>query len=398
MRCPKCHYLSFEPEPRCRNCGYDLAVPEADLVLRPAAESPAPLADLTLKEPPRVQSRRGPASLGLIHPADDHEPAAAVPARAAVAVSAPAAVAASAPAAVAEPVRTPMSEPVREFAARALPVHDVRVELSSLQSETPASPLLSQPARREPVRSPQPTTELPLFVKAMPPPELPPALAQPDAPLVSVPVEPRAPLGVRRSTVEPPKPRQKPAAAVSNRKLGPFDRDLLEDLKRVEKEEARQARAEARVRARAQGESAAGADAGFFARVFAAVIDITLLSAITAGIIWVTFRVTEVQPAEVGVDVFAPLAGFLLLVVFGYLTMFTAAGGQTVGKMITGIKVIGTPAVDAADDRLTLRQVAYREILTFPSLLPLGAGLLPALLGRGPAVHDRLAHTRVVRA
>jgi hypothetical protein len=28
MRCTKCHYLSFEPEPRCRNCGHDLSLEE----------------------------------------------------------------------------------------------------------------------------------------------------------------------------------------------------------------------------------------------------------------------------------------------------------------------------------------------------------------------------------
>ena len=33
MKCPKCHYLSFEPEPRCRNCGYDLLEPMPDLTM-----------------------------------------------------------------------------------------------------------------------------------------------------------------------------------------------------------------------------------------------------------------------------------------------------------------------------------------------------------------------------
>ena len=28
MRCTKCHYLSFDPEPRCRNCGHDLSMEE----------------------------------------------------------------------------------------------------------------------------------------------------------------------------------------------------------------------------------------------------------------------------------------------------------------------------------------------------------------------------------
>jgi hypothetical protein len=29
MRCTKCHYLSFEPEPRCKNCGHDLSLEDA---------------------------------------------------------------------------------------------------------------------------------------------------------------------------------------------------------------------------------------------------------------------------------------------------------------------------------------------------------------------------------
>ena len=49
MRCPKCHYLSFEPEPRCKNCGYDLDLPESDLELHIEAAD-KPLADLSLRD------------------------------------------------------------------------------------------------------------------------------------------------------------------------------------------------------------------------------------------------------------------------------------------------------------------------------------------------------------
>ena len=50
MKCPKCHYLSFEPEPRCRNCGYDLALADADLAMREfeSEDAEAPAADLPL--------------------------------------------------------------------------------------------------------------------------------------------------------------------------------------------------------------------------------------------------------------------------------------------------------------------------------------------------------------
>jgi hypothetical protein len=39
-----------------------------------------------------------------------------------------------------------------------------------------------------------------------------------------------------------------------------------------------------------------------------------------------------------------------------------------------------------------------RALFTLPSVLVAGAGFLPALMGEERAVHDRLAHTRVVRA
>ena len=71
MRCPKCHYLSFEPEPRCRNCGYDLAVEEADLVIKAAEPIAAPLADLSLRSrcrPDGAASRAAsrPGSIGRL--------------------------------------------------------------------------------------------------------------------------------------------------------------------------------------------------------------------------------------------------------------------------------------------------------------------------------------------
>ena len=91
-----------------------------------------------------------------------------------------------------------------------------------------------------------------------------------------------------------------------------------------------------------------------------------------------------------------PLAAFVLLIVLGYLFMFTAASGQTAGKMIAGIRV-----VDAAHPGMlpvSVRQALYREALTIPSVLLLGAGFIPGLMGDQRALHDRLTQTRVVRA
>src|SRR6187401_1006565 len=70
MRCPKCHYLSFDPEPRCKNCGYDLEVADADLAMRTAEPADAALPDLTLHEP--VPAKAAPVTLEMRRP--DPEP------------------------------------------------------------------------------------------------------------------------------------------------------------------------------------------------------------------------------------------------------------------------------------------------------------------------------------
>ena len=66
MRCPKCHYLSFDPEPRCRNCGYDLEVADSDLALRTAEPDDAPLPDLALRD--RPSASHTPLALEIVRP------------------------------------------------------------------------------------------------------------------------------------------------------------------------------------------------------------------------------------------------------------------------------------------------------------------------------------------
>ena len=88
-----------------------------------------------------------------------------------------------------------------------------------------------------------------------------------------------------------------------------------------------------------------------------------------------------------------PFLGFLALLAFGYVAAFTVAGGQTIGKMLLKLRVIGDDgrAVDAAGG--VLRAAGWM-------LMPITLGLsyLPALLTSDHrALHDRLAGTRVVR-
>jgi uncharacterized RDD family membrane protein YckC len=127
-------------------------------------------------------------------------------------------------------------------------------------------------------------------------------------------------------------------------------------------------------------------------------VDAALLGALAAGIVSATLRWTDLSWSQLQVLPLVPVAAFVLLVVTGYLFMFTAASGQTAGKMLMRIRVVDAGHNGTGQDRVSVRQALYRGALTVPSVLLLGAGFLPALGGDGRALHDRLTQTRVVRA
>jgi uncharacterized RDD family membrane protein YckC len=75
-----------------------------------------------------------------------------------------------------------------------------------------------------------------------------------------------------------------------------------------------------------------------------------------------------------------------------YFGVFTVVGGQTIGKMATRLRVV-------TEDRRSvgLSRGLWRAAAGLASVIPLGIGLLPILLGsNGRAFHDRVAGTRVV--
>lgn len=87
-----------------------------------------------------------------------------------------------------------------------------------------------------------------------------------------------------------------------------------------------------------------------------------------------------------------PLLSFLLLLKTSYFSVFTMVGGQTIGKMAVGIRVVGE---DGAP--LDPARAVHRTVVGALSMLAGGAGLVPLLAGtdrRG--FHDRMARTRVI--
>lgn len=207
--------------------------------------------------------------------------------------------------------------------------------------------------------------------------------ADEDAPLVKLPAVPRAPVAVRKSS---PRPVQRPAAE--------------EPALDLEPAVASPTRAAARsaplpVDAESVLQRAETASAGL--RLVAATIDLVVLGTIDAAVLYLTLRSCGLTFAEAEQIPRLPFAAFIALLNGGYVAAFTAAGGQSIGKMAAGIKVINMDD-SARTNRVPLGQAVVRAAGYLVSALPAGLGFLPGLFGvERRTLHDRLAHTRVVK-
>ena len=131
------------------------------------------------------------------------------------------------------------------------------------------------------------------------------------------------------------------------------------------------------------------------ARVGAGAIDTLLLVVLDVVILYLTLRVSGLQNTmdDIRVLPIIPFGGFLALLAFGYVAAFTVAGGQTIGKMLLSLRVIGDDGrpIDAAGGMLRAA-----GCMLVP--LTLGLSYVPALVtAEHRALHDRIAGTRVVR-
>jgi uncharacterized RDD family membrane protein YckC len=132
-------------------------------------------------------------------------------------------------------------------------------------------------------------------------------------------------------------------------------------------------------------------------RLAAAAIDASILGAIDVTVLYLTLKLCGLQRSDITLIPIAPFAAFLLLLNGAYLVGFTAAAGQTIGKMAAGIRVV--PSLAGEAERVPFGVAVLRGVACLLSVLPAGLGLVPALLGpEHRALHDRLADTRVVKA
>jgi uncharacterized RDD family membrane protein YckC len=233
-----------------------------------------------------------------------------------------------------------------------------------------------------------------------------PLFGAPDAaadpfPMLSRPAPPRPPLAVRRATPEVPRvrtetlrtepPRIESVPTESGR-VPMLDLTPAEPPRRVESPVAEMRDMVSTPSLPADSDEAADT-AGLGRRAIAAAIDLGLLSIIDAIVIYFTLKICGLTIADLQLLPKTPLIAFLALQNAAYLAAFTA-GGQTLGKMATGIRVI---PVDS--DNLDLGRSLKRTFLWGLLAAPAGLGFATAVFNQEHrGLHDRLAGTRVVRA
>lgn len=239
----------------------------------------------------------------------------------------------------------------------------------------------TQDFHRGTVTAAGPTPELPLFGSVM----------ADDVPLITRPSPPRTPLAVRRATPEVPRLRAEartpmldfiPPEPVSRASAARISIDGIE-----------------RKNGQALATQATGLvpeeeNAGLSARVLAVVIDLVVLAAIDAAVVYFTMQICGVTFDEIAILPKTPLVAFLILQNISYFVAFTA-GGQTIGQMTLGIKVVSED-VGASPD---LSHALLRTLVWAILAIPAGLGLVTALFTNDRrGLHDRCAGTRVVRA
>jgi uncharacterized RDD family membrane protein YckC len=126
-------------------------------------------------------------------------------------------------------------------------------------------------------------------------------------------------------------------------------------------------------------------------RAAAGLIDLAILFGIDFVIVYSTLRMSALTFNDWALLPAVPMLAFLLLLKLSYFGAFTAACGQTIGKMAMRIRVVGD------DMTLDPGRAARRTLVSAISCLAVGTGFIPVFVDpEHRALHDRVAGTRVV--
>lgn len=131
---------------------------------------------------------------------------------------------------------------------------------------------------------------------------------------------------------------------------------------------------------------------GFWIRAAAATIDLVLFALVERSFVVVARLIHGVGAGDAWAVGFTVLV-FTLVFAAAYTATLHAFGGQTVGKLLVGVRVVALDGEPPALGQAFLRWLAYGV-----SLVPFGLGYLMAGLRQDRrALHDLIAGTRVER-
>ena len=207
-----------------------------------------------------------------------------------------------------------------------------------------------------------------------------PAREVDDEPLIKLPAAPRPPLAVRRTPEIPRlRPPSKPMGDEADRlELEFSDAPVITTSSTTPAVQVPRASRDVLV-------------SGLGRRAAAAVIDHGILLAIDFIVIYSTLRMSALTLSDWALLPPVPIVAFLALLKLSYFGAFTAACGQTIGKMAMRIRVV------ADDAQLDPARAARRTLVSAVSLLAAGTGFIPVLVDPDHrALHDRVAGTRVL--
>jgi uncharacterized RDD family membrane protein YckC len=267
------------------------------------------------------------------------------------------------------------------------PLEDLRLVDAATPNATP-DPYDLRPGGTPAAAADNAVAELPLFG---------PPITD-DVPLITSPSKPRPPLSVRRATPEVPRLRAEPRAPLLDDWTEPAppskEAAARSSIARPAASTAEPLRRRAAAPVRTEAAEDGSVPAGILARGLATLVDVVLLAVVDLVVVYLTLKICRLDIAELGMLPKAPLLIFLLLQNGGYFVAFTTTG-QTLGKMIAGVRVLSEDSDSAPD----LGRSAIRALLWMVLALPAGLGLLSATVSRDRrGLHDRFAGTRVVRA
>jgi uncharacterized RDD family membrane protein YckC len=403
MKCPKCQYLGFEGQTRCRHCGYDLTL--ASTIEVDAPEAPA-------------EAGGASAAADVVYRA---EPSARAQARAAIQKRAAS--------------RTPQPEAF-DLPLFATPGVDDRPALPASRPPLSVRRTANEPPRARTAaawaRAPIPEPSLPI---GMAPPADAPGIATPaadtavdaiDAALIPIgdaateprlelelapvaepeaaPAAPEIPIAAHAPAAERPGVRgaggtvgEPSASAGYARALDDVVAEAASARRRPTGVAGAAADAASADGAAAEADAVDVAGDGRAAplglRMVAGLIDVALLAAVDAAVVAATLRATGLDWREIDRLPLAPLGVFLVLLAVGYLSMCAVLAGKTFGKAVAGLAIVETGGRPVRLAPAVVR--AAIQVLTVPAF---GIGFLPALLGADRrALYDRLAGTDVVR-